>query len=247
MCVFFRYGCVKPKYLRSKSDTDFLSALKNDAVWMITKCESTATDDEKELCENPASSDMIDSLVPVNYFGKIYRNIFCANCNGISNDPYLTNWRLEIRCEETFYVFPPPEKLLQTIKEERCNIFFRPPVTVFVGDACNEQVYTISECNVTGLWAEYNETVDKACNSYVDVFNMTYKNYFCMLCNTNDFLLYDQWGCLDPNDEFANTVSPPFVAILDLSAVKAKATNPKELKCKETQFADRKMVSKMLV
>ena len=214
---------------------------------MITKCESTATDDERELCENPASSGMVDSLVPVNYFGNIYRNIFCAKCNGISDDPDLINWQLEIRCEETLYVFPPPEKLLQTIKEDRCNIFFRPPLYKFAGDRCNEQVYTISECNVTGLWTEYNETVDKACNSYADAFNMTYKNYFCMLCNTNDVLLYDQWFCLDPNAGSENTIIPPFVAILDLSAVKAKVTNPKELKCKETQFADRKMVSKMLV
>ena len=124
---------------------------------MITKCESTANDEERELCENPASSDTIDSLFPVYYFGKNYRNKFCANCNGISDDPYLTNWRLEIFCYEPLLI--QAENLKEIIKENRCNIFFRTPV-----NGGKEQFYTISKCNVTGLWSEYNETVEKACD-----------------------------------------------------------------------------------
>ena len=245
----FRYGCVKPQYLRSTLDTDFTTAVDDGAVWMVTNCELAATDEERELCENPESGGTIDFLVPVYYHGKHYRNRFCANCNGISDEMRPITWRLEIFCYEPMYPFPSAENLLQKIKEDRCNIFFRSPYGgggsfKTYTEPCTEQFYTISECNVTGLWMQYNETVDKACNSYVDAFNTTYKNYFCWLCNTNGILPSEEWECRDPNQGAGASYVPPFAAILDLSAINTKATGTADLACKATQFEDRKLVRK---
>ena len=219
---------------------------------MIRKCKPTATKIEREQCENPELSGSVASLVPVYYFGKHYRNRFCAYCNDISQKSFLTDWRLEIICNEPLLHFLTEETFLQTIKENRCNIFFKTPYIEGTRkpftEMCKEQIYTISKCNVTGLWSAYNETTDIACDSFVDAFNMTYKNYFCWLCNTNGHLPKDRWKCRDPDMGAGASINPPFVAILDLSAVKTKDENTEELKCDEdNQFEDRKMVGIILM
>ena len=229
--------------MREKDDTDFVSRVLVGPVWMITKCMKTATDEERELCENPESSGTIDSLVPVYYGGKHYRNRFCIYCNEGFDITEVGDWSLEIVCNDLMYHWSPDENLLQSVRKNRCNIFFK---TTFYTEPCTEQFYTTSECNVTGLWSTYNETIDRACNSYVDAFNMTYKNYFCWLCNTNRHIPSDHWKCQAPPRRDQATTYPPFVAILDLSAIKAKAATTKELTCKDTQFEDRKMVSNLI-
>ncbi|XP_046571825.1 uncharacterized protein LOC124279989 [Haliotis rubra] len=47
----------------------------------------------------------------------------------------------------------------------------------------------ISECNVTGIWQEYNSDIEAACHAYTHVFRDYYRNVFCYICNENEIQL----------------------------------------------------------
>ena len=109
------------------------------------------------------------------------------------------------------------EDFLQTVEEKRCNVFYWPPATIPT-KRCNIPTYSISKCNMTGYWQEYNETIDSACEAFLDPFNLTYKNYFCYLCNKYED--HELKYCQARKD--ITGVTPPFTALLDIGEVEAE-------------------------
>lgn len=187
---------------------------------MIGKCNPDITMyvDERiaALCLSPGSDKSIHSLVPVSDGVLHYRNKYCAFCNGREHS-ILTNWKLEIAC--TSLISLDEVDILDKVEKKKCNLFYRPPAAVPTV-RCEIPKYSISTCNETGLWQVYNETMELACDAFVDPFNLTYKNYFCFLCNRGDVLNSSEMYCKVTQD--ITDVSPPFTSLLDLGGIEAE-------------------------
>ena len=209
---------------------------------MVTKCNpETTTTSVRELCENPDLDGSLESVTPVTdtNTNTHYRNQFCSVCNGVDETAPLAFWTLNIVCDRV--VFASDKNILHVIKDRRCNIFFENPEQLYIR-LCEMPSYRISTCNETGLWPTYDRATELACNSFLDPFNATYKNYFCYVCNTETPLESDNGTCGVSDFDEINDVTPPFSIIFKLDTIRP-VTNDEPLDCDATtQFEDHKMV-----
>ena len=226
---------MQPQFLTIDEMTDFTYLRGFESVWLISKCSSPGVDEyTRALCENPGISISLDSIVPVTDYITHYRNIFCARCNGLS-DEFALRWGLKLHCMRYFKLSG--NDILQRIVKNRCNIFFKQPNYARQPRECIPQSNLISQCNKTGLWTIYNETIDLACSAYIDVFIATYKNIFCYLCNTNSS--YNSYSMDVSTCDGARTVTertPLFSTMLNMDAL--KVTDPSNECNSATHFKD---------
>ena len=232
-----------PQYFTTEEKTDFVG-ITIQSVWMIARCGSSTIDTySRDLCEKPGKNGLIETLIPVKSAGEHYRNKFCAYCNGVPVSAELKAWKMEITCKDPLFQEIYDRNLLAILEENRCNIFYKLPDGERYPEQCIAHSYTISKCNVTGLWPVYNSTIDKGCSSFMDAFNITYRNYYCYLCNTDNPLPRDEWKCKESKGQ-GGTAEPPFVAILDLSVINRMEQTTDELECDDkTEYEDKKLVS----
>ena len=234
--------CIKPKLLHPHQ-TRFPSNERDEAYWMISTCNTVTG--QRQPCELPSLEGDVKSVVPVTYYEDSmqlrlhYMNRQCALCNDVSKSAPLVEWGFEINCDSSLSVTD--EKLLATIAEKGCNMFFVPPRGYIVETCTIPPTYQISSCNETGLWKNFNETIDKACKAFVDPFNQTYKNYFCYLCNVDNALPQEEWSCKDPYERQVGPI-PTFSVKLTTDFIE-KLKNDQLLGCdSENQFPDLKSV-----
>ena len=231
---------MQPQFMTTEEMTDFTYSRGFESVWMVSKCSSIDIDEyTRALCENPEIHASLDSVVPVTDYITHYRNIFCARCNGLS-DAFALRWDLKLHCMDYFKING--NNVLQRIVANRCNIFFKRPNSARRPRECIPQSYLISRCNETGLWPSYNKTIDLACGAYNGVYNATYKNIFCFLCNTNssyDSCLKDSSTCDDARSEVTER-TPLFSTMLNMDAL--KMTDPGDECDSATHFKDEELV-----
>ena len=222
---------------------------KNDpktGYLLIGKCNTSTPDPiTQDLCENPDYDVSVTSIVPVANRKDHFRNQYCAMCNDGAVLDNLMPYETKIECEKP--VALTYSKMQQIIKGDtrECNVTFKPP---FFSEGWLCAPYQISTCNVTGLWQEYDESIELACESFVDTFNLTYKNMFCYLCNSNTDLLPYQMNCVNVSldESSVSSINPPFLAILDLDSVSRELAHTKTVNCDvHTQFTDEKFVSQI--
>ena len=227
-----RYSCVSPQYLQA-AQSDYTT---DHTYWLITKCDKDYTNDEDiSLCETPGSD--FDTLVPVSEFitNRNFKNKFCAYCNNVDRHVQLFNWKLLINSNK--YISFPRSDLLDFIRKTKGNIFFRPPEYVAIEECSYVPEYSISMCNESGQWAKFDADIELACESYLDPFNFTYKNFFCFLCNAEESILAEDWEC---PARYPEKVQPPVFGLYDVNFVKGYRED--SLICDGNQFADEKMV-----
>ena len=194
-----------------------------------------------DLCENPGLNYGIDSQVPVTgQDKKIYRNAYCAKCNGDDLVSEYIYWNLFITCD--FPVTFNKENILHVLEANACEVYLKEPKLDLTMEPCSASPeHMISSCNVTGLWANYSRSIEIACHSFTDPFNQTYRNYFCYLCNIGKPIPRDKRTCATHTSrqssldaQFAFTVS--YDLIMQSSA-------DTSLNCSPTkQFTDVKKV-----
>ena len=215
-------------------------------IFAYTKCAPELREDLDQvtiaLCENPGLNNGIDSQVPVTgQDGKTtYRNAYCAKCyddNKVSDYIY---WDLSINCD--YKITFNKENILDVFEENACEVYLTLPGLVSTVEPCNAlQEYTISACNVTGLWTHYNRSTELACHSFTDPFNQTYRNYFCYLCNTDDPIQRDKRTCATHNSR-QSSLDAPFASTVTYDMVMQISTDL-PLNCQpEKQFTDAKKV-----
>ena len=230
---------------------DGASKYQMSGVQLISRCiSSTPNPTIKDLCENPDVDRDLETMIPVTDYstGLLYRNQYCALCSDQTSYDRIRRWDMNIDCEDDVsYTY---EHLYHIFRDRTCNISFASPEYVQV-EYCVP--YEIGTCNVSGHWKVYNGTLERACNSFIDPFNLTYKNVFCFLCNVDTSISVDLSQCQTyngaQNKKSVTLVNVPFLAMLDLSAVLMKQTSIHafQLKCnKHVQFADEKVVSTVL-
>ena len=238
----YRYTCVYAQYLVT-TETKFQT---NRAYWMISKCDPTYPNNKyRALCENPGHKNSTDSIVPVtDYTSKIvYRNIYCLYCSTVDANTPIILW--ELKTANNIEIDSTDKNFWYNLKSQGGNVLFRPPAYIPM-ETCDPDIhiYHISTCNETGLWQIYNRTIERACESYTDPFNLTFKNYFCYLCNTAEKLPLSQWKCRKSNRTYEEfNLTPPFSAIIDIKVLQV-SDNTDRLFCKHSQFPDRITVSK---
>ena len=212
---------------------------------MISRCDpAKSTDLYREDCENPVhgdSLDILDKITPVTdpLTGLHYKNIFCAYCNLMDDRSSLMSWKFEIQSNK--YIPFQAENFLKIIRKDRGNIIFIPPGYIAV-QTCDVPVYNISSCNESRLWDHYEERLEKACEAFIDPFNLTYKNFFCFLCNIAGSTSTEKFSCPTHATSEINRVTPPFFAILDMSVVMGERKEQK-VHCDNSQFVDEITVS----
>ena len=205
----------------------------SDKFWMITKCnpDISTSIGNKHTCE-PIITDY-DSLVPVTdpLTNTHYRSKNCALCNLENSHTPLVNWKLRIQ-SNTPLSFP-HNHLFEEIRKTRGNVFYQPPEYAFT-QTCKSADYTIDTCNVTGLWQTFDEDIKTACESFVDPFNNTYKNIFCLRCNGGERFLTEECHIKQVNRMIKR---PHFAANLDLSFIRS-GPDTAALVCEDSQFED---------
>ncbi|XP_060069089.1 uncharacterized protein LOC132549191 [Ylistrum balloti] len=165
----------------------------NDHFLMRGRCHKTFLDTNIiMMCYNgqlsPTSANLTDYLpVSSSLTGDTYRNKYCAYCNW-EQDDNLTYWETSFSCGNSGFVFPHKARQLLNfiIGNNDCNIFYHPPSET-VSFPCSDETTMITECNVTGLWADYDSSIEWTCENYRNgyMYDYTlYKNVFCYICNT---------------------------------------------------------------
>ena len=187
---YFRYTCVNYHY--QPNDNGLYKS--PDGVWMISKCPpDTDNLSIKHYCENPGSDGTFESVVPVAFYPefKTFRNRYCAYCNNIDMSVLIESWSVEISCDHSLSLMT--SDLFTAAMEKKCRFTFIPP-EYLVYSECITPEYTIADCPES----EDDNAIRQACNSYVDPFNRTYKNYFCYLCNVKTRIPPQDWTCPEP-------------------------------------------------
>ena len=184
--IIYKFECVRQQNLSG----NFTKYTMVGKVWMVTKCPATINQFLVSLCENNPITGNVGDIIPVTDLvsNTHYKNIHCARCNGKGDTNIMATWSLKIH-NDVFNKFPEKD-LLAKIRSSKGNIFFVPPDYIMV-DACFLPPYTISRCNVSGLWSSYDEYIVQSCNLFIDPFNSTYKNSFCYLCNIPTYDISD--------------------------------------------------------
>jgi hypothetical protein len=167
---------------------------------MVTGCLPAINETR---CTEPDATKFNEST-PVYDFdnGLTYRNIFCAQCNNISNDntTYLEPWKAFITCSKVnvikadILLFPITAESVftytATTNYHECGIDFLPP-----NGADVKQDFCFEETNIVRVCPDEfkNTSVRAACGEFYMPYisaqeneTFVYGNYFCYLCNTFD-------------------------------------------------------------
>ncbi|KAK3608628.1 hypothetical protein CHS0354_042625 [Potamilus streckersoni] len=156
------------------------SPVNSSSSWMVTKCPTGYTNlTTISNCEILQRSLSLEDYVPVTdaNSGFSYRNKYCALCNNVNEVDWLY-WIPIVKCDDVF------KQTSWSIVDDiwnspLCNLVFNNPPGR-ITEYCHA---VISECNITGRWRTYDPVVESACHAFTAVFNSTYRNLFCFLCN----------------------------------------------------------------
>ena len=165
---------------------------------LVTKCARGYTNTAiKENCLKPYSEfDFVNDIpgyLPVtdNMTLVSYQNMYCALCNHVSISD-LIFWEAGVECNE--YLMLDKGKIIQSLShienfiknDSRCNTIFEIPHDLQYRQPFIRRCEPyIDECNVTGLWQEYDAELELLCMSYFSNYG-DYKNVHCYLCNGFD-------------------------------------------------------------
>ncbi|XP_046576506.1 uncharacterized protein LOC124284467 [Haliotis rubra] len=186
------------------------------AFHSIQKCSITTDEELVKLCENPDMN--ITSWVPVETETELYRNQFCAECNGATE---YRLWSIKAQCTQLVWLRPgmTSQQIIQTfIDDIGCAIFLHPPKDTNMRPCYTPVEEITSSCNTTGKWQEYNATTENSCLGYsapIHLFGNTYRNVFCYMCNHGD--LDDNFLPM-PSCPF--DMPYPFSVVMDPEAIK---------------------------
>ncbi|KAK3608627.1 hypothetical protein CHS0354_042624 [Potamilus streckersoni] len=156
------------------------SPVNSDSSWMVTKCPTDYSNlTTISNCEDVQRLLSLEDYIPVTdaKLGFSYRNKYCAQCNNVNKVDWLY-WIPIVKCDDVF------KQTSWSIVDDiwnspLCNLVFNNP-SGRTTEYCNT---VISECNITGMWRTYDTVVESACHAFTAVFNSTYRNLFCFLCN----------------------------------------------------------------
>ncbi|KAH3833283.1 hypothetical protein DPMN_106589 [Dreissena polymorpha] len=151
---------------------------RNVGVLAIDSCP---LDTDKELVDQCRSSE---HLVVSTMTNLVYRNRACATC---CNDTDVIEFGTKLACVDDNLVNKSKSPMWERIIKGECVLVevippgYKQMVTTCIKEPKRDAQIT-SRCNVTGLWKDYDETINWACEHLNFIVN-DFKNVFCILCN----------------------------------------------------------------
>ncbi|KAK6181575.1 hypothetical protein SNE40_009402 [Patella caerulea] len=186
---------------------------ENEKFYMTATCPSN-DNGLKAKCFNSTASEPVTTMDNTT----TYKNQYCALCHNVTN---TRKWKMSIECHLDTNLNDAYSTLAElvnnSIHHPNCTVKFKAPYGVTTRTCFNGEG-TISKCNATGLWSQYDEFVENACHSYrtiQEVDGIFYNNPFCFICNTENPERVLKIKC--KRHRPLNT--PSFTALLDFSDV----------------------------
>ncbi|XP_045188125.2 uncharacterized protein LOC123546002 [Mercenaria mercenaria] len=115
----------------------------------------------------------------------VYRNKYCALCNGVQQKD-IKFWKLMLKCGKDMYkdINSQSEVISLVFADTVCDLHYQKPYLNGLNTVQCES--SISRCNVTGNWNQYDPDIEAGCLIYRSEFfymDKKYQNIFCVLCN----------------------------------------------------------------
>jgi len=198
---------------------------RNTDSYLNGKCSDVYTYESSTLADMLPATTMDDG---------IYRNKYCALCQGVAEDD-LQFWSAKLNCLDTveFSMQSEDEILRQVFKSNTCDITF----AVFGTVSLSTCTPTINTCNVTGLWDKYDPVLEFKCHLYYSVYyrklGYDFQNVFCLQCNGFNVT---STTCLEINkaggsDSFAFSGLLRLQGLQSLSTLNDKADVSRDSQC----------------
>ena len=184
-------ACLRPQVLHSLNRHP-----NSDAYEMVISCP----EDIKELvtiekCIAGQSNEYIGDIIPVTskVTGLTYVNKYCLFCNEHElESKSVVEWQIRILWQRSYYIhtiFLRPQSFMNIVSDHFCNVHFV-PTDVTPTRKC--KLFDVTKCNETGIWEDYDSTLDDTCNNGEDLpvihtvngDRLMFKNIACMLCNS---------------------------------------------------------------
>ena len=173
--------------------------------------------------------------------GRIYQNEYCTRCHNV--DSYF-KW--QIRTTYSPALLANFSSLPNSIHSRHCELFVEPPDDkVHLADKYRCYKADRAECNITGLWRDYDASVDLACRTYssliIDYFpkSLVYKNIFCYYCNGLEAQQFTQ-SCPDLSEGGKGASIKSFSALIDFTERQPSGVAPV---CSQHEIFDEFIVS----
>ena len=179
LCITFSVICVQPKLSSQNRRKHGVKDTKDAVLMMKDGCHRFGNFILWQLCKKPGINNHILSEIPIFDEGSHdripFRNIFCAECSKSNNEASYTYWHVSIRCGGTITFNY--ENLLHFVQEENCEIYFKPPFFRYATPCDYSSDFTVSSCNVTGLWKEYDNGI---CGQMIFIFFFFYSGQIAL-------------------------------------------------------------------
>ncbi|KAL3832442.1 hypothetical protein ACJMK2_024084 [Sinanodonta woodiana] len=169
---------------------------------MIASCPETNLYDEvNEQCDgfrNEGSFLDNDIQTPVASLNThiTYRNKYCAKCHG---DHDVIRWDRFAECVTTTFdinTISTVKELKNALSDYNCSLVHVFPSILphipIKPCVSNYDDHVISTCNKTGLWMDYDPSIEWACKNFQpgDIFFEHFRNIFCYMCNPSIATVY---------------------------------------------------------
>ena len=210
-CGLFDDCCQRCEIATSRSNEEFLFECRNtylesgivpsfnEAFWMVSACPEAWGDGLEETFIRGNCTDGPSNLAPVSDTsnGQIYKNEYCAICNGVMR---IVAWRNQLACSRNLVLLAnqPGFVLTREILERECEpcSFVQPQLSLndSVARACYPHVSSCLEQPVleaqTGTSfnnESYDNLVENCSGPYslvsADNVFMPFRNQYCAMCN----------------------------------------------------------------
>ncbi|XP_071081451.1 uncharacterized protein [Haliotis cracherodii] len=237
-CVIFGNCCADKEiggkyHFDCERITTYDNEIESFLFLIVTKCQQDApsyTEDLAEKCEHGELGYVQDGRLvtaphPFNT-SVTFRNKYCAACYDVNN---YTPWDVYINCPKYFdsSKYTDINSLIRSAKGLDCLVSTNIKNNSHVHTCISEKTL-VSTCNVTGLWQEYNKSIEEACHSYYNPTLKNYKNIFCHLCNGES---EQELKCpsVCHTSKVKGVVFMPFVALLNFENLDAEVVASPEI------------------
>ena len=235
--------CLRLQYKTVTENTTLLQS----AFYTVSVCPPGYVDvDVQRRClrdyQDFEFEEDLSHLVPVSFNDTIFKNKYCAICNGVDLSS-LHYWDTKVTCQipATLPVVTSLKELKSALDEtEKCDLFFSSGDHTYIEKFCDS---LIDRCNMTGLSQPYHPDTERACLSYMSVYKKRYRNVHCYLCNKKS---EDEIQEICKEEDYGYQPNS-FVALLDFKGLveTLASAEVKHDHCTEDHVYDVVLVSKI--
>ena len=211
--------------------------------FIIDSCLDNLSSETAKRCSGSTNNDAtLEDLVWVSDLdsGRIFKNIYCAKCRGITN---IIQWQVFTTCLDS--VLANMSTVLPTVLSELCSIIVDvPEETAAATEKYRCFLPKYSRCNETGLWDKYDAKIEQLCLGFSATYikqsisgDVLYKNVFCYVCNQRHPAIVKKL-CFLADIKFVHT---QFSALLDYNRYTQPTTAEHE--CGMAELMDKRTVN----